>query len=169
MSARLLLLAAAAPLALAAQAAPAAPALRRAAATITAADVQRRINIIADDSMMGRNTPSPGLEMTAQYVADEFKRFGLKPAGENGTWFQRYTISRRQIDPVNSHVGLIVAGQHVHAELSKDARFAFGKVPKEELHLPALLLGGGFTAEEAGGLQAAGKAVLVVMDYSKPL
>lgn len=96
LSARLLLLAAAAPLALAAQAAPAAPALRRAAATITAADVQRRINIIADDSMMGRNTPSPGLEMTAQYVADEFKRFGLKPAGENGTWFQRYTISRRQ-------------------------------------------------------------------------
>ncbi len=169
LSARLSLLALAAPLALAAQTAPAQPALRRAAATITAADVQRRINIIADDSMMGRNTPSPGLEMTAQYVADEFKRFGLKPAGENGTWFQRYTISRRQIDPVNSHVGFIIGGQHVHADLSKDARFAFGRVPKEELHLPAVLLGGPFTAEDAGKIEAKGKAVLVVMDYSKPL
>ncbi len=167
--ARAFLLATAAPLALAAQTAPAAQALQRAAATITAADVQRRIHIIADDSMMGRDTPSPGLEKTAQYVADEFKRFGLKPAGENGGWFQRYTISRRQIDPVNSHVGFIVAGQHVHADLSKDARFAFGRVPKEELHLPAVLLGGPFTAEDAGKLEARGKAVLVIMDYSKPL
>ena len=38
----------------------------RAAASITAADVARRIGIIADDSMLGRDTPSRGLELTAQ-------------------------------------------------------------------------------------------------------
>jgi hypothetical protein len=145
------------------------PALRSAAQTITQADVQRRINIIADDSMMGRDTPSPGLEKTAQYVADQFKLFGLKPAGENGTFFQRYTISRRKIDPANSHVGFMIKGQHVHADLSRDARFAFGGVPAEEVSAPAVLLGGSYSAEDAKAMDVKGKAVVVVMDYTKPL
>jgi hypothetical protein len=49
------------------------------AASITAADVARRVGIIADDSMMGRDTPSRGLELTAAYVADQFRSFGLRP------------------------------------------------------------------------------------------
>jgi hypothetical protein len=145
------------------------PALRSAAQTITQADVQRRINIIADDSMMGRDTPSPGLEKTAQYVADQFKLFGLKPASENGTYFQRYTISRRKIDPAASHIGFMIKGQHVHADLSRDARFAFGGVPVEEIHAPAVVLGGTYTADEAKALPVKGKAVVIVMDYTKPL
>jgi len=71
--------------------------LSKAAATITEADVRSRINVIADDSMMGRDTPSPGLEMTAAYVADHFKRAGLKPAGDSGTYFQRFPLIRRQL------------------------------------------------------------------------
>ncbi|MBL8986028.1 MAG: peptidase M28, partial [Gemmatimonadetes bacterium] len=46
----------------------------RAAATITEADIKRRIGIIAHDSMGGRDTPSPGLESTARYLAREFER-----------------------------------------------------------------------------------------------
>jgi hypothetical protein len=150
---------------LAAQSAP----LKAAAATITPAEVQRRITIIADDSMRGRDTPSPGLEMTARYVADQFQRFGLKPMGENGTWFQRYTISRRRIDPAASRVGFMVAGQHVQVPLSFDARLAFGGVPEGDSHTPTVLLGGAFTAEDAAKLDLAGKALLAVVDYSKPL
>ena len=60
--------------------------------TIAAADVTRHIAVIADDSMLGRDTPSPGLEKTAQYIADQFKKFGLKPGGDTGTWFQRYPV-----------------------------------------------------------------------------
>ena len=97
-----------------------------AANTITPADVARRIGIIADDSMMGRNTPSPGLEMTAAYVADQFKKFGLKPGGENGTWFQRYRISRRKVDTAASSVGFTVQGKHPDVKLDRDARLAFG-------------------------------------------
>ena len=144
-------------------------ALRAAAATITTADVSRRIHIIADDSMLGRDTPSPGLEMTAKYVADEFRRVGLKPMGENGTFFQRYTISRRRIDPAGSHVGFMIAGTHVHAALDRDARFAFGSVPAEEVMAPAVLLGGAYAASDVETLDVAGKIVLVVMDYRKPL
>src|SRR5689334_8440641 len=63
-----------------------------AGASIIPADVAHHVNVIADDSMMGRDTPSHGLELTAQYVADQFKQFGLQPGGDSGTWSQRYAI-----------------------------------------------------------------------------
>jgi hypothetical protein len=146
-----------------------APVLKHAAASITPADIQQRIGIIADDSMRGRDTPSPELEKTAQYVAAQFKRFGLKPGGEAGTWFQRYTISQRRIDPASSDMGFTIHGKQAQVPLTRDARFSFGSVPSGELTAPAVLLGGAFTPEDARRLDAKGKAVLLVLDYSKPL
>jgi hypothetical protein len=70
--------------------------VERAARTITPEDVSRRIAIIADDSMGGRDTPSPGLEKTAAYIAAEFRRLGLKAAGDDGTFLQRYALDRVQ-------------------------------------------------------------------------
>jgi hypothetical protein len=70
-----------------------------AAATITSADVLQRLGIIAHDSMKGRDTPSPGLEKTAGYIAGEFRSFGLRPAGDSGTFIQRYPYNARRIDP----------------------------------------------------------------------
>lgn len=57
-------------------------------AAITPADLERRLFIIAHDSMMGRETGSEGAFKTTAYVAAEFQRLGLKPAGDNGTYFQ---------------------------------------------------------------------------------
>src|SRR2546425_4254991 len=74
----------------------------RGAASITIADVQRRIGIIADDSMLGRATPSPQLDAVAAYVAGEFHRFGLKPGGDSGTYFQHYPLEVLRFDPESS-------------------------------------------------------------------
>jgi hypothetical protein len=74
------------------QAQPLSPAVRRGIETITPADVKRRVQIIADDSMGGRDTPSRGLEATARYIASEFRQFGLTPAGDSGGFIQRYPI-----------------------------------------------------------------------------
>ncbi len=146
---------------------PPTSAVKNAAATITAADVAKRVNIIADDSMMGRDTPSPGLEMTAQYVADQFKAFGLKPGGENGSWFQRYEIMQTQFDPAASHVGFMAGGKHVHADFTTNARFLFGSPPAKEVGGAVVVLGG--TPDEAAleRVDAKGKVVVLVMDYSK--
>jgi len=143
--------------------------LPAAANTITPADVARRIGIIADDSMMGRDTPSPGLEMTAAYVADQFKRFGLKPGGENGTWFQRYRISRRKVDTAASSVGFTVQGKRTEVKLDRDARLAFGGGGDKDVEAPAVLMGGTLNSTEAKGADIKGKAVVVVLDYGKPL
>jgi hypothetical protein len=64
------------------------PANSHTTGAITVADLRSRLFRIADDSMMGRETGSLGAFKTADYVAAEFKRLGLQPAGEGGTWFQ---------------------------------------------------------------------------------
>src|SRR5438132_13337044 len=78
----------------------------RGAASIVAADVRRRIGIIADDSMPGRATPTPQLDAVAAYVAGEFRRFGLKPGGESGTHFQHYPLDVLRFYPASATIRL---------------------------------------------------------------
>lgn len=63
-------------------------------AAITEGLIRRHVYVIADDSMLGRSTPSRGLDMTAGYVAAQFKRLGLKPGGDSGRYIQRYPLTR---------------------------------------------------------------------------
>jgi hypothetical protein len=116
------------------------PAQRRAAATITEADVKSRVFIIAHDSMGGRNTPSPGLDQTADYVAAEFKRLGLKPGGDSGTFLQRYPIRQTRIDTSASEVAITTPEGRARLGLAQDAAFFFGAVKSGSW--PVVLVGG---------------------------
>src|SRR5438876_10869290 len=66
---------------------------------ITAADLRQRLFLIADDSMMGRETGSEGAFKTSAYVAAEFRRLGLEPAGDSGTYFQKVPFWVVAVDP----------------------------------------------------------------------
>src|SRR2546430_9607016 len=79
------------------------PPARGAAATPTEG-VRRRIGITAADSMLGRATPSPQLDQVAAYVAAEFRRFGLKPGGDSGTYLQRYPLEVQRFDPDSASI-----------------------------------------------------------------
>lgn len=62
---------------------------------ITVADLMTRLYRVADDSMGGRPTGSEGHLKVTQYIADELRRLGLRPAGENGSYFQDIGMTRR--------------------------------------------------------------------------
>jgi peptidase M28-like protein len=134
----------------------------RAAATITAADVAHRIGIIADDSMMGRDTPSRGLDMTAQYVADQFQAFGLQPGGHDGGWFQRYPITRRRLDLAHSRVVFAAGSRADSVSFNSAVRFDGGAVPEKTVSATAVLVGGAHTAESAERAGVRDKVVLYV-------
>src|SRR5262245_25038782 len=68
-------------------------------ADITAEGLRHRLFVIAHDSMQGRETGGEGDYKTQDYVASEFRRLGLEPAGENGTYFQTVPFWRVAIDP----------------------------------------------------------------------
>lgn len=62
---------------------------------ITVPDLMTRLYRIADDSMGGRPTGSDGHLKATQYIADELRRLGLEPAGDDGTYFQDIGMTRR--------------------------------------------------------------------------
>jgi hypothetical protein len=77
-------------------------------AAITANDLRTRLYQYADDSMMGREAGTYGNVKATDYIAAEFKRLGLLPAGENGTYFQEVPYGRVRYD--STKVQLAVAG-----------------------------------------------------------
>ena len=65
---------------------------------LTPEDLRVRLFAIAHDSMMGRAPGDEGNYKATAYIAAEFARFGLQPAGDNGTWFQTLPFFRRTAD-----------------------------------------------------------------------
>jgi len=57
---------------------------------ITPAEILADITFLASEELLGRDTPSPGLETAAEYLVAEFTAAGLEPAGDDGTYLQRY-------------------------------------------------------------------------------
>ena len=66
--------------------------------TIAAAQLRDYLTFIASDEMEGRDTPSRGLDTTAKFLALNLARWGFKPAGDNGTFFQRIELRRDRSD-----------------------------------------------------------------------
>lgn len=121
--------------------APTAAAIERAVATITAADFLQRLGVIADDSMRGRETPSPELDKTAAYIAAEFARLGLRPGGDNGTFLQRYPIRRTQID-TSGFVMVMGRGTMGRWAIGRDVALQGGALPEGTVTGPAVLMVG---------------------------
>ncbi len=53
---------------------------------------------LSSDAMEGRDTGSPGYDRAAKYVADRFAALGLKPAGDNGGWYQTLPLKEVRIE-----------------------------------------------------------------------
>ena len=70
--------------------------------TIAASQLKGYLSFIASDEMEGRDTPSRGLDTTAKFIAMNLERWGFKPAGDDGTFFQRIVLRRDQLDAAHS-------------------------------------------------------------------
>ena len=73
---------------------------------ITANDLRTRLYGIADDSMEGRQIGTRGNFKTTTYIASEFKRLGLKPAGDNGTYFQVLDFGPSGVDSTKARLAI---------------------------------------------------------------
>jgi hypothetical protein len=66
---------------------------------ITAAQLKDYLYFVASDEMEGRDTPSRGLDLTAKFIALNLSRWGVKPAGTDGTYFQKFGLTSRRLAP----------------------------------------------------------------------
>ncbi len=68
---------------------------------ISAASLRGHLSFIASDLLEGRFTPSRGLDVAAEYIAAQFRRAGLEPAGDDG-YFQ--TAALEELEPAKTGV-----------------------------------------------------------------
>lgn len=50
------------------------------------------VQYLASDKLQGRGDGTPQLDEAAQYIAEHFGKYGLKPAGDNGTFLQHFEL-----------------------------------------------------------------------------
>ena len=65
--------------------------------SINARDARTIIEYLAGPETQGRGTGQPGFQKAAEFVARQFAAAGLKPLGENGTYFQYGTFYRPSV------------------------------------------------------------------------
>lgn len=84
----------------------------KAADLISPGKLKEYLTFIASDELAGRDTPSPGLDKAAHYIADHLKQWGLKPAGDlsgdKASYFQRINLKMELIDQIKSTITLRV-------------------------------------------------------------
>src|SRR6266550_3991064 len=106
-------LAAAVVLALAAVGAdqPLTPQQRAAMDRISADSLRGHLSFLASDLLEGRNTPSRGLDIAAEYIAAQFRRAGLKPVGDEG-YFQTAHFVDQSLEGAELNVGNLRIGKN---------------------------------------------------------
>jgi hypothetical protein len=92
------------PVGLAAQrpASPSTPPVPRAIREIKEADLRRDLFAMASPAMRGREGGTLDELRASIWVAEQYRRIGLTPAGDEGTWFQWFNVTRTRVSITSS-------------------------------------------------------------------
>jgi hypothetical protein len=79
-------------------------------ATISEADMKEWLTYLASDALQGRASFTEGYGLAASFVAEQLRSVGVKPLGDNGTYFQEVTRRGYRVTR-NSSVTVDVGGR----------------------------------------------------------
>lgn len=122
------------------------------------------VQFLADDKLEGRNTGSEGHRQAAAYVATQFERAGLQPAGTQG-YIQPVRFTTRQIDESASRLELVRGSAVETLALGEDAAINMRSETAPATEAPLVFAGYGLTVPEAqyddfAGLDVRGKIIV---------
>jgi Zn-dependent M28 family amino/carboxypeptidase len=156
-------------------AASAATAVLLAQGEFSADRIKAHVTFLADDLLEGREAGTRGHELAARYVASQFALLGVKPAGENETYFE--TVDLAEVDPVGATPTLMIATPHGALTL-KNKKTALVSGPMNggavDLRAPMVFVGYGMQDSTLGyddyaGLDVRNKVVVALWDAPKGL
>ena len=125
------------------------------------------VAVLADDKLEGRNTGGEGHRKAALYVAGQFQKLGLEPAGTAG-YLQPVMFKSKQIDEARSSLVLVSKNGEEPLTLGDDAIIGSRIDPAPALEADLVFAGYGLANSEAGhddfqGLDVRGKLVVCLM------
>ena len=140
-------------------------------AAITRGEIMSHIKYLSSDRLEGRETGTAGSEEAARYVSRIFEESGLRPAGDGGTYFQKFPITPKVGLGRSNYFYLSVKGKR--EGLVPGVDYAPLGVTENGIRAGEVVFAGyGISAPELGydnyrGLDARGKIVLALR-YAPP-
>ncbi len=146
-------------------------AAREAAASIDPEKIRAHVRFLSLDLLEGRGPGTRGGELAAQYIATQFALEGLKPAGDNGTYFQQVPLFAVHTDEEKTKFAFVPA-----QGAAVDLTYGSDIVAKDEtgqneaaIDAPIVFVGYGIHAPEYNwddyaGVDLKGKVALVIVN-----
>ncbi len=131
--------------------------------TITSDDCKGWLSKLASDEFEGRGTGQAGYQKAAEFVAANFKEWGLAPVGDKGpdgqpTYFQNVPFVGSSID-ITTAVFSYTGGKEV-IRLKMGEGFSASGSGSIDGEFPIVFVAGKSTAKELGSLDVSGKVVI---------
>jgi Zn-dependent M28 family amino/carboxypeptidase len=146
-------------------------AARQAAASIDPDKIRAHVRFLANDLLEGRGPGTRGGQLAAEYIATQFALAGARPAGENGTYFQKVPLMAVHTEVDQTSFTLVPASgapiplKYGEDYLTKDQTGA----PTVEIDAPIVFVGYGIDAPEYqwndyAGVNVKGKILVVIVN-----
>ncbi|MBL0174773.1 MAG: M28 family peptidase [Ignavibacteria bacterium] len=123
------------------------------------------LRFLASDELQGRETGEHGQKVAAQYLAAMFERAGVQPAGDSGSYLQRFSLYREAANGVQ-RISLRDADSETPLDITDD--FVFTVFGSDTIDAPVVFAGYGiddslnFRYSDYAGIDVAGKVVLII-------
>jgi len=134
----------------------------------SADQIRSHIAYLADDKLKGRLPGTPEYKMAIEYVEQQLKKMGIRPAGEEGTYRQAVTVRTTSNVAEKSSMSLHQGSKKVALEAGKDYVFvADPNRTRSSVQAGVVFAGYGISAPELGhddydDIDAEGKIVLLL-------
>jgi hypothetical protein len=122
---------------------------------------------LSEPAMDGRAAGTPGADRAAGYLTDQFRRLGLRPAGDAGGFLQRFEVLTGVRPAPGSQIDVLAAGAATRTFAGGAAFVPFTFSMDGDVTGEVVFAGHGITAAPLGyddyaGLDARGKVVLLM-------
>ncbi len=134
--------------------------------------VRAHVTFLADDLLEGRDTGTRGYDIAANYVASQFIAMGLKPAGPDGSFFQKLTVREARLDGTPKLTLTFGGKDTVLADTAQVLVRPSLTDQAVAVEAPLVFAGFGFDRPDLGfddykGLNVKGKIVVVLTGFPK--
>lgn len=113
------------------------------------ANIRAHVKYLSSDALEGRGMGQPGGDLAADYIGKQFASYGLRPGGDNGTFFQDVSMVAIKTLPATTFELVPANGQPLSLNLLDDY-VTNNESQKEisDIDAPIVFIGYGITAPE---------------------